>query len=405
MIVGNRDWLQPTTFAEAVDATLPLGKVYLPDCVVPRDDRVGPAARRSWSSCKHAPEARPRGTRRPTGSGRSSGPAGSGGTSRRSTPRATRCTPGCSASRDRLAAARGRPPRPTPITSTSPARSSTGASATAPTGTAAFGGLYLPHLRNAIYRHLIAAHNALDEAEGRTGPRVSLEVADFNLDARQEVRLENDRLIAFVRPAPGGHVYELDVRHAADQRPGHARPPPRGLPRRDRRGGAARDAGRRPPFTPDRVVLKQEGLDQLLVYDRHPRKALVDHFFPLDVTPRRPRSPAATSSAATSPRGPTSRRSSAAPSRVALVDGAARPGRRPRDPGPQDDRAGGRQPDPGRRLRPGRPARGRPAPFRRRDQPRRRWPGTPTTAIIPTPTGDRLGMLDARLDLADGRRA
>ena len=31
MIVGNRDWLQPTTFAEAVDATLPLGKVYLPD--------------------------------------------------------------------------------------------------------------------------------------------------------------------------------------------------------------------------------------------------------------------------------------------------------------------------------------------------------------------------------------
>ena len=30
----------------------------------------------------------------------------------------------------------------------------------------AFGGLYLPHLRNAIYRRLIAAHNALDDAEG-----------------------------------------------------------------------------------------------------------------------------------------------------------------------------------------------------------------------------------------------
>ena len=77
----------------------------------------------------------------------------------------------------------------------------------------AFGGLYLPHLRNAIYHHLIAAHDLLDEAEGLSGPRVSLEVADYNLDARQEVKLENDRLIALVRPAQGGHVYELDVRH------------------------------------------------------------------------------------------------------------------------------------------------------------------------------------------------
>ncbi len=68
----------------------------------------------------------------------------------------------------------------------------------------AFGGLYLPHLRNAIYHHLIAADNALDEAEGKEGPRVSIEAGDFNLDARQEVRLENDRLVALVRPAQGG---------------------------------------------------------------------------------------------------------------------------------------------------------------------------------------------------------
>src|SRR5204863_8408447 len=32
------------------------------------------------------------------------------------------------------------------------------------------------------------------------------------------------------------------------------------------------------------VLFKQEGLDRLLVYDRHPRKALVDHFYPVDVT-------------------------------------------------------------------------------------------------------------------------
>ncbi|HEX8202003.1 MAG TPA: alpha-amylase/4-alpha-glucanotransferase domain-containing protein, partial [Isosphaeraceae bacterium] len=31
MIAANREWLQPSTFARAVDATLPRGKVYLPD--------------------------------------------------------------------------------------------------------------------------------------------------------------------------------------------------------------------------------------------------------------------------------------------------------------------------------------------------------------------------------------
>ena len=31
MIRGNGEWLETTTFARAVDATLPLGKVYLPD--------------------------------------------------------------------------------------------------------------------------------------------------------------------------------------------------------------------------------------------------------------------------------------------------------------------------------------------------------------------------------------
>ena len=34
-----------------------------------------------------------------------------------------------------------------------------------------FGGLYLPHLRNAVYHSLISAHNALDDAKGGWGPR------------------------------------------------------------------------------------------------------------------------------------------------------------------------------------------------------------------------------------------
>ena len=33
----------------------------------------------------------------------------------------------------------------------------------------AFGGIYLPHLRNAIYNQLIASDNLIDQATGKTG--------------------------------------------------------------------------------------------------------------------------------------------------------------------------------------------------------------------------------------------
>ena len=81
----------------------------------------------------------------------------------------------------------------------------------------AFGGAYLPHLRNAVYQHLIAADNLLDELDGRgmadgDQPWVELTADDYNFDARQEVRLANDRLMALARSGRGGHLYELDVR-------------------------------------------------------------------------------------------------------------------------------------------------------------------------------------------------
>src|SRR2546422_10752896 len=64
----------------------------------------------------------------------------------------------------------------------------------------AFGGLYLPHLRNAVYAHLIAADTAIEEASGRIGPWVEATAGDFNLDARQEIRLANDKIVAYGTP-------------------------------------------------------------------------------------------------------------------------------------------------------------------------------------------------------------
>jgi hypothetical protein len=76
----------------------------------------------------------------------------------------------------------------------------------------AFGGLYLPHLRNAIYHELIEADTLLERVTREPGAWVDVATSDYNLDARQEVKLSNHRLAAFLSPATGGHMYELDVR-------------------------------------------------------------------------------------------------------------------------------------------------------------------------------------------------
>ena len=58
----------------------------------------------------------------------------------------------------------------------------------------AFGGLYLPHLRNAVYKCLISADTLLDKACGRKGRWATVDADDFNLDARKELRIAGDRL-------------------------------------------------------------------------------------------------------------------------------------------------------------------------------------------------------------------
>ena len=145
----------------------------------------------------------------------------------------------------------------------------------------AFGGIYLPHLRNAVYQELIAADLAADAAVGREGAWVEGATADVNFDGQTEVRLANETLDCWFAPHVGGMLYELDVKPARHNL----------LATLDRRReayhaqvlagpGAARsviDASQQATF-------KQEGLDRLVRYDRFRRKSLIDHFYDLDVS-------------------------------------------------------------------------------------------------------------------------
>jgi alpha-amylase len=134
---------------------------------------------------------------------------------------------------------------------------------------------------------LIAADNLLDAAEGRgtaEGDKqwVELTSDDYNFDARPEVRLATNRLVALVAPSHGGHLYELDVRPICHNLLATLTRREEAYHEAVRAGESA--AGVDVASIHDRVVFKQAGLDQRLQFDPHRRKSLVDHFYPADVS-------------------------------------------------------------------------------------------------------------------------
>jgi 4-alpha-glucanotransferase len=69
-----------------------------------------------------------------------------------------------------------------------------------------FGGLYLPHLREAIWRNLAQA-----ERELRQGQRLTAEVWDLDGDGHEEVWVHSDQFSAIVSPWRGGAVEEYTI--------------------------------------------------------------------------------------------------------------------------------------------------------------------------------------------------
>ena len=147
----------------------------------------------------------------------------------------------------------------------------------------AFGGIYLPHLRNAVYKHLIAADNLLEEIAGRGDTWADIAAADLNYDARPEVLLSSDKVAAFLAPAQGGMLYELDVRSIGLNLLATLARRPEAYHQKILKGSQGANAAA--ASIHDRVHFKQPDLDKKLQYDSHLRKSLLDHFYPLEVSP------------------------------------------------------------------------------------------------------------------------
>jgi alpha-amylase len=272
VLAANRDWLHVTTPAEAIAHVPPEGRIYLPDCSyremtewalpVPQQieydhlvhemepDPRWPRMKRFfqggfWRNFKvKYPEANEMYARMLMASRRlaQAEQAGSGGESLRYA---------------RQALYRGQ--------------------CNCPYWHGAFGGIYLPHLRNAIYNQLIACDNLLDQATGKPGSFVEATADDYNCDARQEIRLASDKLIALVAPAAGGMLYELDVRTICHNLLATLARRPEAYHRKVLAGASGNNGS--VASIHDRVIFKQAGLEQRLQYDRWPRKCLLDHFY------------------------------------------------------------------------------------------------------------------------------
>ena len=75
-----------------------------------------------------------------------------------------------------------------------------------------FGGLYLNHLRTALYENLIASDRVMDAIEYDSSAFPRIEVTDFDGDGSPEGILENEEIALFFSPNDGGTLFELDYK-------------------------------------------------------------------------------------------------------------------------------------------------------------------------------------------------
>lgn len=78
-----------------------------------------------------------------------------------------------------------------------------------------FGGLYLGHLRNAVYNHLIKAEKIADDAVHNQKNWIDVEVTDFDCDGTDEIVVTTENISFVVDAHKGGMLTELDYRPAS----------------------------------------------------------------------------------------------------------------------------------------------------------------------------------------------
>ncbi len=151
-----------------------------------------------------------------------------------------------------------------------------------------FGGVYLSHIRFAIYQHLIRAENILHETVPQKYPL--LEISDFDVDGRDEVLTENAVHNAYFKPDKGAVLFEYDFKAAEKNLLDTMTRREEGYHNKLKsatvvgQNNASQNDDHAASIH-DLVLAKEAGLEEYLNYDWYERNSFVDHFLGQDVTP------------------------------------------------------------------------------------------------------------------------
>ncbi len=136
-----------------------------------------------------------------------------------------------------------------------------------------FGGLYLPHVRQAIYENVIAAQSALNKLYGKRA--LTITRTDFDCDGHDEVVVSSDALSVTLKPSSGGMLVDLSLnRHnfsltdtLTRRREGY----------HDKLGQAVVGSSSGTASIHDTVLAKEEGLKDVIAEDWYLKRCFVDH--------------------------------------------------------------------------------------------------------------------------------
>src|SRR6266700_7246898 len=165
-----------------------------------------------------------------------------------------------------------------------------------------FGGIYMGHVRSAIYHHLIKAENAADRVRYGSRPWQRYEFTDFDRDSQNELLIESDQQNLYIDPQRGGSLFEWDMRRSMHnmlsvmtrhEESYHQALREYEQERRRREAAVATESKaaqayiqeNTEPASPHTTVrTKEPDLDRHLVIDRYRRYSLIDHFLAPSVT-------------------------------------------------------------------------------------------------------------------------
>jgi hypothetical protein len=132
-----------------------------------------------------------------------------------------------------------------------------------------FGGLYLPHLREAVFHHLL-------EAEKRTPDPSGWSRLDYDCDGRDELVYRDPVFGLLVKPSAGGALVEIDYRpwsrnlsDVLSRRSESYHRSPEAAEGEGETGRSIHELGKKLP----------PGAEELVRPDEYPRFSLIDHFF------------------------------------------------------------------------------------------------------------------------------